>query len=917
MNDVILFTYASPKYFEPLGEAANAGIYVDVLKRLLPADWTTSRFDIWIEARPPDAAIPDQGFKLHISASLRDAEDVLRVAVPLLVGTRTSFKVLADPFFHRMSNSKRFPRGFSGKFITIYPTDQESFRELARDLARATQHLHGPYVLSDRRLGENGIVYYRYGAFKKTSDLQADGTRRFLIKGCDGTLVPDERTPFFKLPKGIRDPFSETRNAEEGNRLLNARYRVEEALNFTNTGGVYRAFDLLTGSPVVIKEARPHTLMIAGPDLSRDAVDALQHECDCLKVLQSLPCVPRFIDSFIEWEHHFLVESYVDGTSLAYLRAQDSFIIMERMFSPQELVESCVTWRDIGVRLLSAVESVHSCGVFLGDISPVNVLRNDSNGELTFIDLESASRMDDSGEAALFNTRWSYPGFRSRHPRSRRGIGKLDDYYACGMLLYDLICPIQALFDLDKGFQTDKFLNHFVQAGLPTEMSDIIRKLWSGEVEGAASTLHSFCPSDVIIRESKRSVRLTFADKSDITGVTQPFENTVSDTLNGLVQSILASGDTSREDRLWPSDAVVFRTNPLNLASGACGIAIFLSDILGRLPADVSEWILARKIDVTDYPPGLYSGLAGIAWAFSELGWHTRAASIMRSVPQSPLAFSSSTLFDGVAGWGLAALALFAATHDDEFLKIAGVAGKHLVKTGRIAPEGLHWMSETDDSVKLGMGFGSSGIGLFLLYLWAHTQDGTFLEAARSAIDFEVGHAKERERDGALVWPYAVGGKVYSPYWLRGGGGVASTLIRFYQILREDRYLDMARRAATPCAGFFSIAPHSFEGLASMGETLLDMYQVTCEQAYYDYAVLKAHQILLYKIEQDEGIAFPGRFLVRISHDYGTGGAGIGVFLQRVLTKGPRKFHDLRGFEDFSAVHLKQPGPLEVSKTSR
>jgi hypothetical protein len=137
---------------------------------------------------------------------------------------------------------------------------------------------------------------------------------------------------------------------------------------------------------------------------------------------------------------------------------------------------------------------------------------------------------------------------------------------------------------------------------------------------------------------------------------------------------------------------------------------------------------------------------------------------------------------------------------------------------------------------------------------------------------------------------------------------VASALIRFFEVLKEERYLSLAHRAARGCAVFFSAAPHLFEGLASMGETLLDMYRVTGEPRYLEQARGKAMQTLLYRIDRPQGVAFPGRYLQRISHDYGLGGAGIGLFLHRVATQGPRRFHDLpiadEGRERASAAHL-------------
>jgi hypothetical protein len=78
-----------------------------------------------------------------------------------------------------------------------------------------------------------------------------------------------------------------------------------------------------------------------------------------------------------------------------------------------------------------------------------------------------------------------------------------------------------------------------------------------------------------------------------------------------------------------------------------------------------------------------------------------------------------------------------------------------------------------------------------------------------------------------------------------------------------------------------------------MGESLLDMYFLTGEPFYMKKAQQKATQILMYRIEQPKGIAFPGRYLFKISHDYGVGGAGIGLFLNRLVQLAPRRFHDI------------------------
>jgi hypothetical protein len=48
--------------------------------------------------------------------------------------------------------------------------------------------------------------------------------------------------------------------------------------------------------------------------------------------------------------------------------------------------------------------------------------------------------------------------------------------------------------------------------------------------------------------------------------------------------------------------------------------------------------------------------------------------------------------------------------------------------------------------------------------------------------------------------------------------------------------------------------------------------------------------VLLFRIERQQGTAFPGDTLSRISCDYGTGSAGIALFADRLVKDGPPAF---------------------------
>ncbi len=385
----------------------------------------------------------------------------------------------------------------------------------------------------------------------------------------------------------------------------------------------------------------------------------------------------------------------------------------------------------------------------------------------------------------------------------------------------------------------------------------------------------------------------------------------LTEAVSNLARNMVTTMDTSRKDRLWPADAMVFQTNPLNVAYGACGTALFLHSALGDLPPQARDWLLDQPVDLANYPPGLYSGIAGIAWSFAEMGMMDRAIELFKLVPRSPLAFESADVFSGVAGWGMASLALCLRTGNDWLAKLACEAGDHLVNSAQTDSNGSFWTDGQNDDIPLGFALGGSGIALFLLYLSHATGNPAYQRFARQAIDFEVAHAQVK--DESLVWGSSTGSLGNRPYWLRGGAGVTAALIRFAQLLGESHYLDLARKAARPCGSFFSAAPHLFEGLASMGESLLDMFLVTGDESYLQKARQKAIQTLLFTIDRPEGIAFPGRYLFKISHDYGVGGAGIGLFLLRLVQLAPRTFHDL-----FSQpqVHNFPSAPASVSAGS-
>jgi serine/threonine protein kinase len=308
----------------------------------------------------------------------------------------------------------------------------------------------------------------------------------------DGELVPDDRMPFFKLMEWVADPFPEEVAPEEDSGLLHGRYKVERALAFTNTGGVYYAEDQITGLRVVIKEARPHTLIWGPKKVALDAIVVLKNEWATLQRLHGLSCVPQSIEFYQEWEHTFLVQTFFEGISLGQFRALDGFMVMSKMDDPDEIIRFSREWRKICIQLLDAVDAIHSRGVIIGDISPGNVLINRDSMELALIDFEGALLSGADEDITRLGTQWFNPGFRKQESRQAESLSNFDDSYSCGMLLYNLVCPIQSLFELDKNAPLFRILDHFIEAGLPTQVRTIIQALLEGKAEKARHLAESW-----------------------------------------------------------------------------------------------------------------------------------------------------------------------------------------------------------------------------------------------------------------------------------------------------------------------------------------------------------------------------------------------------------------------------------------
>lgn len=875
-REIASFCLLNKTYFESLDAyAPQSSEYKQIIDSCLPSGWTSFHKWIWYHARPASGVSTLQGFKIHLSATTSFAETLLKTVIPLLVTEDVAFKIVADPFMLEFVNSKNFSRGASGKFITIYPDNEQHFRNLIDRLYHATSDLRGPYILSDRPYRDSRIVFYRYGGFTHRHKLSIFGERLSIISDGFGTEITDRRLPTFRLPEGIADPFaapfSRSGPQWDGRVLLKERYLVESAITFSNSGGVYKGVDQQTGRKVIIKEARPYIGITR--DDNRDAVDSLKKESQVLALLEDTGLAPRRIDCFHAWDHYFLVEEYVEGFPFYSYRADErKALILGPVGDHERVVRFCESLCKIALNLLRALEILHSKGIIFGDLAPGNILIDQETLKLTLVDFECAC-FENTTERELFAP--FTPGFASAERLHGKGLSVTDDYYAAGSILYSLIIPVTTLFDVNPDAK-EIFLDRIAKAyGLPANIGSAILSLMEGAGDRARELLST---AQMPKRAATRLPRDTV--KEDLEGV-----------IAGIIKYIESTAEYTREGRLWPADYRVFSTNPLSISYGALGISLFLKHELGAIPTELKLWITSQinKITNEEFPPGLYVGSSGIAWALSELGLEEEAVTTMEIASRSQLLFEGCDIFYGCAGIGLANLYFWGRTKAPCFLEKARMLGDHLLRTSIEDEVGVQWRN-VDGHCYYGYPHGASGIALFLLYLYKATLESKYLEYAQMGIEREI--YRSADRNGALAWSRAPEDNITFPFWRFGSSGIGSVLIRFYDALRIDRYRELADRAAQYGSGKYAASPGQFYGLSGIGEFLLDMHHFTGDHRYIDEAYQVARKVLLYQINTERGIAFPGDGLMKISNDVATGSAGIGSFFSRFLRPRTRMFHD-------------------------
>lgn len=812
-------------------------------------DWVYTVDTDWIYMMcKNEKDLPDQGWKIHITATPQEAQEELYIVSQYLIYNDISFKYV--PTIEKLieKNSKNANRASSGKFITIYPHDTKTFIKLLNKLHSLTKfYKNGPYILNDKQW-KNGNVFFRYGGFKEII-LEKDGHKIDAIRDPNGNLIADKRVPYYYLPEFVKEPIEiqqeEVTISDNEYNSLN-EYKILHPIVFSNAGGVYKA--TINNKDCILKEGRPN----AGLDANKtDGYYRILSEYRVLKNLKNNPFVVNVNNYFTAWKHDFLEEDFVPGYTL------DEFIALRFPFNPLSCKKDDIkkyTSEAIFIikELVKAIKSIHSQGVAIGDLQPSNVIFSEKLNKITLIDFEEAKNPNTKFTPGLMTL-----GFVSNNAKT---FGEAD-WFAIGKIIYFLFMPIEAA-NSSLTPEIELIYNQRIESIFGSKAVDFVNQM---KIEISRHTRANGSP--LFIKEFLKlpSQQLTMDNtRFFINQLRQGIINNLNFQSQGLIK-----GDIKQY-----KDAIT----RYSIGYGAFGGIMALTRSGGIPDENIREmenWLFKNCLFLSsiDYDQnnsyGLFNGLAGICSVLFDLGKKKLATQLLKKIKLSKL--SDMSIYCGVSGIGLAFLAGFIITNDEELLSQCFEAA-NLVKQ-----DFLNRKKQPVKTERAGLLNGLAGEALFLYKVGEKTDKKEYKNTAIDILDYIIKYQLKYDQDKNL-FVNDTSRKIQRliPYLNDGSAGIAIAMIAIYKdqksFLTKERKKTLRDLIAASCcastveAGIFD----GYSGFLILG----NLVRRTFNDDHLTNYIVDGLNMYLFSNGKSE-IYLPGNTGLKCSMDVITGASGL------------------------------------------
>jgi hypothetical protein len=348
----------------------------NLCRRFLPIGGKDS---IWRYNRTRKPHDPEQGWKLHLSATILNASDLLKIVAPFLESQKAFYKAPKSlRELKKLNSGIYYDYSQIGKFITVYPQNDEHALFLAEHLHRLTLQNCSPTIPFDFRYQPRSSVFYRYGAFRIRKLDDADGTFVLALKDEEGNLIPDVRDGEKPHPSWVSNPFPvECKESAATDSYLKKNFRVLRALSQRGKGGVYHGLDLIGSAPrvCILKEGRKNGEVDWD---GRDGFWRVKHEKSVIEHLRRAGVeVPEIYAAFECEENYYVAAEFIEGENLhAFLRKK------RRRISIKQAVKYAAEIAEI-------LDRIHTAGWLWRDCKPGNLIVT-KKGSLRPLDFEGA-----------------------------------------------------------------------------------------------------------------------------------------------------------------------------------------------------------------------------------------------------------------------------------------------------------------------------------------------------------------------------------------------------------------------------------------------------------------------------------------------------------------------------------------------